>query len=87
MPGVPHTSGDIFKNLVETLATDNYLGSFSAPNVLAVMFLACVFGLAIAHVHPSDGSSRVLVDSVTQLREVSVCAKAPWDVVVWVALL
>ena len=70
--GIPHSAADIFKNLVETLSPNNFVGSFSTPNVLAVMFLAMVFGLSIAHVHPSDGSSRVLVDAVTQLREVSV---------------
>ena len=75
VPGIPHSPSEIFKTLVETFATDNFIGSFTALNVLAVMFLSTVFGLAIARVHPAvpGGSSRVLVDFVVQLREVRAC--------------
>ena len=83
IPGIPHSSSDIFKNLVQRFSPDNFVGAYAEPNVLAVMFLSVAFGLAIAHVNPHGGhggghgaapaavgTSRVLVDVVVQLREV-----------------
>ena len=51
-------------------ATDNLVGSFSKPNVLAVLCIALVFGFAMAAVRPHHGETHVLVDVITQLREV-----------------
>lgn len=42
------------------------------PNVLSVMCLSLVFGLAVAHVTPRGGQGRVLSEILTQLREAMV---------------
>ncbi len=70
VPGVPHSAGEIIKNLGYAFAADNLVSAFSEPNVLAVLCLSLVFGLAMATVRPQHGESNVLVEGITQLREV-----------------
>lgn len=48
-------------------ASDNLLQSLTTPNVLSVMVLSIVFGLAIAHVTPHAGQSRVLAEVMAQV--------------------
>ena len=50
---------------------DNFVGAFSDPSVLAVLCIALVFGFAMAAVRPRSGETHVLVDMISQLREVS----------------
>jgi len=52
------------------------VAAFSDPNVIAVLCLALVSGLAMATVKPHHGGTNVLVEGITQLREVRPCVRA-----------
>jgi hypothetical protein len=73
----PHPARTCARTQIFAFASENLLQSLVVPNVLSVMCLSLVFGLAVAHVTPhggghGSGGGRVLAEILTQLREAMV---------------